>query len=84
MMRRAERVEFDGSIMDLVKIWAHSLFLVRNIWLSMSTVVANCSYVDLVVKQECMPRMLCNRNGAISHLQTEMGFVEDFRYSLYN
>ena len=23
-------------------------------------------------------------NGAISHLQTEMGFVEDFRYSLYN
>ena len=24
------------------------------------------------------------RVGAISHLQTEMGFVEDFRYSLYN
>jgi len=23
-------------------------------------------------------------NGAISHLQTEMGFAEDFRYSLYN
>ena len=23
--------------------------------------------------------MLCNGNGAISHLQTEMGFVEDFR-----
>ena len=22
-------------------------------------------------------------NGAIYHLQTEMGFVEDFRYSLY-
>ena len=31
-----------------------------------------------------IPRMLCNRNGAISHLQTEMGFVEDFRYSLHN
>ena len=28
-----------------------------------------------------MPRMLCNANGAISHLQAEMGFVEDFRYS---
>ena len=26
--------------------------------------------------------MLCNRNVAISHLQTEMGFVEDFRYTL--
>ena len=23
-------------------------------------------------------------NGAISHLQTEMEFVEDFHYSLYN
>ena len=31
-----------------------------------------------------LPRMLCNRNGAISQLQTEMGFVEDFRYSLQN
>ena len=31
-----------------------------------------------------VPRMLCNGNGAISHLQTEMGFVEDFRYSLDN
>ena len=30
------------------------------------------------------PRMLCNRNGAISHLQTEMGFVDDFHYSLCN
>ena len=28
-----------------------------------------------------MPRMLCSANGAISHLQAEMGFVEDFRYS---
>ena len=28
--------------------------------------------------------MLCNWNGAISHLQTEMGFVEDFHYSLHN
>ena len=31
-----------------------------------------------------LPRILCNRNGANSHLQTEMGFLEDFRYSLYN
>ena len=31
-----------------------------------------------------LPRMLCNRNGAIFHLQTEMEFVEDIRYSLYN
>jgi len=31
-----------------------------------------------------MPRMLCNRNGAISHLKTEIGFVEDFRLRLYN
>ena len=30
------------------------------------------------------PRILCNGNGAISHLQTEMGFFKDFRYSLYN
>ena len=30
------------------------------------------------------PRMLCNRNGAISHLQTETIFFQDFRYSLYN
>ena len=29
-----------------------------------------------------LSRMLCNENGAISHLQTEMGFVEDIRYSL--
>ena len=29
-------------------------------------------------------RMLCNGNGAISHLRTEMGFVEDYCYSLYN
>ena len=28
-----------------------------------------------------VPRMFCNGNGAISHLQTKMGFVEDFRYS---
>ena len=25
--------------------------------------------------RELRPRMLCNRNGAISHLQTKMGFV---------
>ena len=31
-----------------------------------------------------LPRMLCNGNGAISHLQTEMEFVEDIHYSLYN
>ena len=31
-----------------------------------------------------VPRMLCNGNGAFSHLQTEMGFIEDFRYSMYN
>ena len=30
------------------------------------------------------PKMLCNGNGAILHLQTEMGFVKDFHYSLYN
>ena len=28
--------------------------------------------------------MLCNGNGAISHLQTEMGFVKDSCYSLSN
>ena len=28
---------------------------------------------------QTVPRILCNGNGAISHLQTEMGFVEDFR-----
>ena len=32
--------------------------------------------------KETQPRILCNRNGAISHLRTEMGFVEDFCYSL--
>ena len=37
-----------------------------------------------VVKLMTLPRMLCNGNGAISHLQAEMEFVEDFRYSLYN
>ena len=26
------------------------------------------------------PRNLCNGNGAISYLQTEMRFVEDFNY----
>ena len=31
-----------------------------------------------------LPRMLCNGNGAISHLQTEMEFVKDFHYRLYN
>ena len=30
--------------------------------------------------KQTWPRILCNRNGAISHLQTEMGFFEDFRY----
>ena len=33
---------------------------------------------------ETTPRMLCNMNGVISHLQTEMWFVQDFHYSLYN
>ena len=33
---------------------------------------------------EYLPGMLCNGNGAISHLQTEMRIVEDFRYSFYN
>ena len=37
-----------------------------------------------VMSKTTMPRILCNGNGAISHLQTEMGFVKDFRYSLYN
>ena len=27
---------------------------------------------------QTQPRMLCKENGAISHLQTEMGFLEDF------
>ena len=54
--------------------------------LSASTGPASTSMVSKVVdvETEIMPRMLCNGNGAISHLQTEMGFVEDFRYSLYN
>ena len=33
------------------------------------------------------PRMLCNGNGALSHLQmrvSAMGYVVDFRYSLHN
>ena len=33
---------------------------------------------------DTLPRMLCNGNGAISNLQTEIGFVKDFRYSLCN
>ena len=40
--------------------------------------VAQYSILEI---SETMPRMLCNKNGAISHLQTEMGFGEDFRYS---
>ena len=36
------------------------------------------------IEESTMPRMLCNGNGAISHLQTEMGSFKDFRYSLYN
>ena len=34
-----------------------------------------------------MPRMLCNENGVLPHLQmgvAMMGFVEDFCYSLHN
>ena len=34
--------------------------------------------------KQTKPRMLCNGNGATSHLQTEMGFIEDFHYSLYH
>ena len=30
------------------------------------------------------PRMLCDGNGAISHLQAEMGYVEDFCYNMCN
>ena len=40
--------------------------------------------LDNATFHHTMPIMLCNGNGAISHLQTGMGFVEDFRYSLYN
>ena len=35
-------------------------------------------------EQRTVPRILCNGNGAIFHLQTETGFFEDFRCSLYN
>ena len=35
-------------------------------------------------KVQTKPKIFCNGNGAISHLQTEMGFDEDFHYSLYD
>ena len=63
-------------------------------WLSSETILSFwefCCKVAFILGNDeinglslLLPRMLCNRNGAISHLQTEMGFVEDFRYSLYN
>ena len=42
-----------------------------------STMPTMC-YISTFVRtlKLTMPRMLCNGNGAISHLQTEMGFVE--------
>ena len=39
---------------------------------------------DIESGNQLLPKMLSNGNGAISHLQTETGFVEDFCYSLYN
>ena len=41
-------------------------------------------YIKVNMLEEIQPRMLCNGNGVISHLQTETGFFEDFRYSMYN
>ena len=48
------------------------------------TVTEKMVNIPKTCTMEIQPRMLCNGNGAISHLQTEMGFFEDFRYSLCN
>ena len=50
-------------------------------WFTVFPYVWN-AYFTMV--RNTMPRMLCYGNGANSHLQTKMGFVEDFHYSLYN
>ena len=51
------------------------------------------SCLDVVEKSspqgqiELQPRILCNVNGVLPHLQmgvAVMGFVEDFRYGFYN
>ena len=46
--------------------------------------VASLGAPNLLLYKLTWHRILCIGNGAISHLQTEMGFVEDFCYSLYN
>ena len=52
---------------------------------SQSINVHDCDFCfSFMCTWHTLPRMLCNGNGVISHLQTEMGFVEDFCYSLYN
>ena len=64
------------------------LFLLKtNIWIIRSWFgwffyCKGCNGSTMTNKTK--PRILCNGNGAISRLQTETGFVEDFRYSLYN
>ena len=45
----------------------HFLYSVEAVTVSLSTLVER--------KSKNVPRMLCNRNGAISHLQTEMKFL---------
>ena len=44
--------------------------------------VVNILLPLLLRSSTLLPKMLCNGNGAICHLQNEMGFVEDFCYSL--
>ena len=49
----------------------------------------NCrlSSTAIFINKSTKPRMLCNGNGILLHLQMRaavMGFVEDFRYGLHN
>ena len=60
----------------------------QNPYLKLGTITQNVQPRPLAYKrllnkpyknEVTLPRMLCNKNEAISHLQAEMGFVEDFR-----
>ena len=44
------------------------------IWIQAKVLSASVVY-SAEKRNVTMPRILCNRNGAISHLQTETGFV---------
>ena len=68
------------------KKWFQSKILTSTpfTWIFQSSRLSVRLFVCACVSNTLLPRMLCNGNGAISHLQTEMGFVEDFSYGLYN